>query len=83
MITISRDNIESTHGGEVAQLRSQYTEEDKEIIKNFLIAKKSIKHETNVQELNGRMTRDLEDTDQVHLGYYTIIIICVFIVLMT
>ena len=25
----------------------------------------------------------LEDTDQVHLGYYTIIIICVFIVLMT
>ncbi|MCG8624785.1 MAG: hypothetical protein MJE68_22660 [Proteobacteria bacterium] len=55
---MSRDNIESTHGDEVAQLKSQYSEDDKEIIKNFLVAKESLKHETNMQELNGQMSSD-------------------------
>ena len=51
VLNLSRDNIESTYSKEVARLRNQYTEEDKDIIEKFLIARKSLKLETNVQEL--------------------------------
>ena len=44
-------NIESSHGHQVTQLRKQYTQQDKELIKEFLEAKMSfsLKSETPVQ----------------------------------
>ena len=60
---LSRDNIKSTYSEEVVWLRNQYTEEDKDIIEKFLIARKSLKLETNVQELNDQMIQE-EETDQ-------------------
>ncbi len=56
-----RDNIESAHSDEVARLRSQYSDEDKEKIQKFLQAKKNLRQEEKVQQLNGRM---VEETDQ-------------------
>ena len=46
-----RANIESSYGHEVSQLRMQYTEQDKEVIEEFLKAKRSFsqKSETNVE----------------------------------
>ena len=41
MLLKFRANIESSYGHEVTQLRTQYTPEDKELIKEFLEAKKS------------------------------------------
>ena len=64
---LSRDNIESTYSEEVAWLRNQYTEEDKDIIEKFLIARKSLKLETNVQELNDQMIQE-EGIDQGSLS---------------
>ena len=58
VLNISRDNIESTHSGEITQLKSQYSEEDKEIIEAFLMAKKSFKLEASVQVLNGQLTQE-------------------------
>ena len=43
-----RANIESSYGDEVSQLRMQYTQEDKEVIEEFLKAKRS-KSETLVE----------------------------------
>ena len=71
-IHVSRDNIESAHSDEVALLRTQYSDEDKEIIQKFLEAKKSLKQEARVQELNGQMVQ--EETDQESTsGNYTIL----------
>ena len=56
-----RDNIESAHGDEVAQLRSLYSDEDNKQIQKFLEAKKLLKQETHVQEINGQM---VQETDQ-------------------
>ena len=36
-----RANIESSHGEQVTQLRMQYSQEDKEILEEFLKAKRS------------------------------------------
>ena len=46
-----RANIESSYGHKVGQLRMQYTQEDKEIIEEFLKAKRSfsVKSETHVE----------------------------------
>ena len=67
VLNFSRDNIESTYSKEVALLRNQYTEEDKDIIEKFLIARKSLKLETNVQELNDQMIQE-EGIDQGSLS---------------
>ena len=67
VLNLSRDNIESTYSKEVARLRNQYTEEDKDIIEIFLIARKSLKLETNVQELNDQMIQE-EGIDQGSLS---------------
>ena len=67
VLNLSRDNIESTYSKEVARLRNQYTEEDKDIIEKFLIARKSLKLETNVQELNDQMIQE-EGIDQGSLS---------------
>ena len=67
VLNLSRDNIESTYSEEVARLRNQYTEEDKDIIEKFLIARKSLKLETNVQELNDQMIQE-EGIDQGSLS---------------
>ena len=57
-----RDNIESVHGDEIALLRNQYSDEEKKTIENFLQAKKILRQEEAVRELNGRMVQ--EETDQ-------------------
>ena len=67
VLNLCRDNIESTYSEEVARLRNQYTEEDKDIIEKFLIARKSLKLETNVQELNDQMIQE-EGIDQGSLS---------------
>ncbi len=43
-------------------LRSQYSDEDNETIQRFLLAKKNLRQEEKVQQLNGRMVQ--EGTDQ-------------------
>ena len=55
---VSRDNIESAHSDRIAVLRSQYSDEEKELIKNLLIAKSVFKRDTYVQELNGQMVQE-------------------------
>ena len=67
VLNLFRDNIASTYSEEVARLRNQYTEEDKDIIEKFLIARKSLKLETNVQELNDQMIQE-EGIDQGSLS---------------
>ena len=62
IIHVPRDNIESAHRDEVALLKSQYSDEDKETIQNFLQAKKILRQEEVVRQLNGRMVQ--EETDQ-------------------
>ena len=46
-----RANIESSHGHQISNLRMQYTQEDKEVIEEFLKAKRefSLKSETHVK----------------------------------
>ena len=60
---VSRDNIESAHSDHIAVLRSQYSDEEKEIIKSFSIARTVFNRDTSsyVQELNGQMVQ--EETD--------------------
>ena len=48
IILYFRANIESSYGHEISQLRMQYTQEDKEVIEEFLKAKRS-KSETLVE----------------------------------
>ena len=62
IIHVPRENIESAHSDEVALLRSQYSEEDKEIIQKFLQAKRTLRPEEMVQQLHNRMVQ--EETDQ-------------------
>lgn len=60
---VFRDNIESAHSDHIAVLRSQYSDEEKETIKNFSFARTVLKRDTSsyVQELNGQMVQ--EETD--------------------
>ena len=50
VLILYRENIERNYSDELVQLRDHYTEVDKEIIKEFLRAKKSLKTETYVQD---------------------------------
>ena len=59
IIHVPRDNIESTHSDEVALLKSQYSDEDKEAIQKFLQAKRTLRQE---KILDSRMVQ--EETDQ-------------------
>jgi hypothetical protein len=51
-----RRNIESAHGREVERLRKEYSQEDKELIEDYLEAKKvyNLKSEGLAQELQGK-----------------------------
>ena len=60
-----RTTIESSYGQQVAQLREQYTQEDKELIKEVLGAKcaRSSSHESESPALPQKiMIEDLEQT---------------------
>ena len=63
-----RDNIETNYSSDVAQIREQYSKEDNDIVEKFLIAKKSLKHETNVANLNDQKSTQKEATDQAALS---------------
>ena len=41
ILLLYRANIESSYGSQVDQLRKEYTQEEKELIKKYLAAKKS------------------------------------------
>ena len=58
---VSRDNIESAHSDKVDALKHQYSDEEKETIEQFKAARRLLKTEKHVQELNGQMMQ--EETD--------------------
>ena len=66
-----RTNIECTHSREVEQLRKRYTFEEKQLIKEFLEAKKNFnqKSETLLQELEEKsLPGKLDKTDSLSLS---------------
>ena len=82
-----RDNIESNYSDKVAQVKDQYTEEDKDVIKNFLKEKKYfLKPETHIRD---QMKTKNEDIDQgglsgnnvkvIHIMLRICLYLCAFI----
>lgn len=69
ILTVSRDTIESAHSNEVALLRSQYSDKDKEIIQKFLQAKKYLKQEVHAQEPYGQTVQKKPDQENTSGNY--------------